>query len=366
MAAIANRYVLRETAQTWLVVTAVLLLILVTTQFATVLSDAASNRLPKDALLIVTGLTSLQNLRILIPVGLFFSILLAMGRLYRDSEMYALMACGFGPGELYRPLMVFASVLALVVGAIALDGSPRAFAAVVRIMEEARSRSDLSLVEAGRFVGFDQSDGVAYAEQVTADGRLRNVFVQRRLEAQIEVIVAEEGHLANTADPGIKALMLDHGRRYEGVPGSAQFRITEFEEARIPYALPAPRTLKSEPEARSLSALLQSSDISDVAELQWRLSAPIMVLVLGFLAVPLGRSAPRKGRYAGLGVGVLVFINYALLLAASKVWLERGKVSPMIGMWWVHVLFVVVGLLLLNFQYKVLRLSDLFSREPKR
>lgn len=112
MAAIASRYILREAAQTWLAVTGVLLLILVTNQFAKVLGDAASNKVPREALLLVMGLTSLQYLTILIPVGLFLAILLALGRLYRDSEMYALMACGVGPAQLYRPVMTLALVLA--------------------------------------------------------------------------------------------------------------------------------------------------------------------------------------------------------------------------------------------------------------
>ena len=77
-----------------------LLLILMTNQFAQVLGDAASNLLPKEAVFLVMGLTSVQYLTILIPIGLFLAIMLSLGRLYRDSEMAALMACGIGPGGL--------------------------------------------------------------------------------------------------------------------------------------------------------------------------------------------------------------------------------------------------------------------------
>lgn len=364
MASIANRYLFREAAQTWLVVTAVLLLILVTNQFASVLSDAAASRLPKDALLQVMGLTSLQYLTILVPVGLFLAILIALGRLYRDSEMYALMACGIGPSQLYRPLALLATVLAVGVGYIALVVSPGAVAEVRRIAQEARARSDLSVMEAGRFVSFGQADAVVYAEEVTRAGTLRNVFVQRRNAAGVEVIVASEARQEDTADPNVKMLTFVRGRRYEGEPGQANFRIIEFAEHGIPYSLPERVTVSQDPESRSAAALAASSDPADVAELQWRISAPVMVIVLTLLAVPLGHSSPRQGRYAGLGVGVLVYVTYANLLGAARVWLERGKLPPLVGMWWVHLLFIGVAALLLAFRYGKLRLPRLAGSRP--
>ena len=114
MPGILNRYILRETAQAWFVVTLVLLLILVTNQFAQVLGDAAASKLPKQAIMLVMGLTSLQYLTILIPVAFFLAIMIALGRLYRDSEMAAIMACGIGPTGLYRPLALFALLLSCV------------------------------------------------------------------------------------------------------------------------------------------------------------------------------------------------------------------------------------------------------------
>ncbi len=217
-------------------------------------------------------------------------------------------------------------------------------------------------MEAGRFVSFGEADAVVYAEAVTRKGQLRNVFVQRRHGAGVEVIVAADARQENTADPNVKMLTFRHGRRYEGEPGRPDFRIMEFAEHGIPYSLPARVTVSQEPESRSAAALARSGDPADLAELQWRISAPLMVLVLTFLAVPLGHSSPRQGRYAGLGAGVLVYVTYANLLGAAKVWLERGKVPPAVGMWWVHLLFIAFAGLLLAFRYGMLRLPSLPRR----
>ena len=362
MSSILSRYLLKETAQTWLVVTVVLLLILLTNQFAQVLGDAAANKLPKDLVFTVMGLTSLQYLTILIPIGFFLSIMLALGRLYRDSEMSALMACGIGPWALYRPLIFFALLLATVVGWLALVVSPAAIREVQLIAEEAKQRIDLRVLEAGRFITFKDPEAVMYAESISADGVLGNIFVQRRIGAQVEVIVAERAWQSDSAQENVKVLHFANGQRYEGEPGSPRFRIVTFKEHGMPFALPAAKPPEFQPETRQLTDLLGADDPYDKAELQWRLSVPLAVLVLMVLGVPLSRSAPRQGRYGGLAAGVLIYTIYVDLLAAAKVWVEREKISVFLGLWWVHVLFLLVGLMLLARQYGYLNPYSLRRR----
>jgi lipopolysaccharide export system permease protein len=320
-----------------------LLLILLTNQFAQVLGDAASNILPKEVVFLVMGLTSVQYLTILIPIGLFLSIMLALGRLYRDSEMAALMACGIGPGGLYRPLFMFAAVLACLVGWLALIVAPEAFREVQLIAEQAKQRVDLRVLESGRFVSFDDGESVMYAEAVSKEGVLSNVFVQRRIDERVEIIIADRAWQSDSDQANVKVLQFGSGKRYEGEPGSPRFRIASFEEYGIPFSLPASGPLETGPESRSLAELFVSEDPVDKAELQWRLSAPLSVLILTVLAVPLSRSAPRQGRYGGLAIGVLIYIIYVDFLAAAKIWVERETVPGFIGLWWVHLLFLGLG-----------------------
>jgi lipopolysaccharide export system permease protein len=203
-------------------------------------------------------------------------------------------------------------------------------------------------MEAGRFVVFGEADAVVYAEAVTADGHLRNVFVQRRPEGPaVEVIVAAEAWQREGDDPDIRILTFANGRRYEGEPGSPRFRIVEFQEHGIPYRLPPGDPIASEPEAQSLRSLVRSGEPAAVAELQWRLSVPITLLVLTLLAVPLARASPRQGRYAGLGAGVLIYISYVNLLGAARVWVQREQVPAVLGLWWVHAVFMLAALVLL-------------------
>jgi len=351
MSSILSRYILRETAQTWLVVTFVLLLILLTNTFAQVLGDAASDRLPRDAVFYVMALTSIQYLTILIPIGLFLSIMLALGRLYRDSEMAALMACGIGPAALYRPLSLLAVALSLLVGWLALDIAPRALYEIQVVAEDTKKRLDLRVLEAGRFIALGEANAVMYAESISADGVLTNVFVQRAIDTEVEVVVAKRAWQSESDDANVKILTFADGRRYKGEPGQPVFEVISFKEHGIPYALPAAEPVELKPESRPLIDLIGSGDAELIAELQWRLSVPLTTLVLTVIAVPLSRSQPRQGRYGGLAAGVLVFIIYVDLLAAAKVWVEREQVPAIIGIWWVHLLFLAVGGILLGRQF---------------
>ena len=96
--------------------------------------------------------------------------------------------------------------------------------------------------------------------------------------------------------------------------------------------------------------MLGSSDLEEIAELQWRIGVPLSTLLLGFLAVPLSRAQPREGRYGRLAIGLLVFIIYLNMMSAAKTWIEQGTVSPTLGLWWVHGAILLFTLSLLAFQ----------------
>jgi len=360
MRRILDRYIFREIALTWLSVTMVLLLILLTNQFARVLGDVAKGHLPKDAAMDVIGLSAAQYLTIIVPIGLFLAVMLALGRLYRDSELPAMMACRVGPGGIYRPLLWLLVPLSLAVAWLSIDLAPRALQAVDRIGAEARREADLASIEPGRFTTVGPNNAVVYGERVMAGGQMENVFLQRQTDnGMVEVVVAKRGEQKESDNPDVRFLVLHDGRRYEGVPGTTQFRVVEFVEHGIPYRLPSLDPPEPTPRAMTFIGLLQAGEVEHVAEMQWRLGIPLATIILGILAVPLSKMKPRTGRYGRLGVGLLVFIIYLNLLSAAKAWIEQGSLSPQIGLWWVHGVVLIFALSMLagqNLVHRRLRL----------
>lgn len=337
MKRILDRYIFREIATTWLGVTMVLLLILLTNQFARVLGDVAKGRLPKNAAFDVIGLSAAQYLTIVVPIGLFLAIMLALGRLYRDSELPAMMACRVGPAGIYRPMLWLVVPLTLGVAWLSVEGAPRALTAIDRVGAEARREADLASIEPGKFTVLGPDQAVVYGESVTPDGLMQNVFMQRRVaDGAVEVVIAELGEMVESIDENTRMLVLHNGRRYEGVPGTSQFRVVEFVEHGIPYRLPSLKTPNPRPRAMAFLDLIRSDELAHVAEWQWRVGIPLSTVILAFLAVPLSRSQPRSGRYGRIAIGLLVFIVYLNMMSAAKAWIEQAMITPTLGIWWVH------------------------------
>ena len=350
MLRILDKYVLKETLVTWVAVTGVLLFILISNQFARVLGQAAEGNLPRDAVFVLLGLSTLNYLTILVPIGLFLAVMLALGRLYKDSEMAAIGACGVGPRRLLRPLMMLAGVLAVLLAWLSLSVAPWAANQVHLLKRTARQDAQVTGLEAGRFRAAGDGDAVFYAESIDEDGRLRNVFLQRRDGDVIEVALAASGEQLTDPATGIRSMVLYDGERYEGIPGTLEFEVVRFAEHGIPIRLPPPDTATDDPDVLSTRALLETRDRNSLAELQWRLSIPLSAIVLVLLALPLSRTSPRQGRYGKLALAVLVYILYSNFLGAARVWVEQGTVPTVVGLWWVHLLAAAIALQLMAHQ----------------
>jgi lipopolysaccharide export system permease protein len=341
-----QRYVLREVVQTWLAVTGVLVAILVSNQLSRVLGQAADNQYGRRVVFELIALGAVMNLSVIVPVGLLLAVVLTLGRLYHDSEMTALQACGFGSSKLLVPLFCFAATIAVGLAWLVFFQVPRADSQVQLLRQSAIKEAQFGQLDAGRFRQFSGGDTVFYAERVDQEGVLHNVFVQRELAGRIEVALADTATYSKGSAQGIHLVTLFNGRRYEGVPGHDDFRVIEFREHGIPISTPTDVRGTLDPDTKPTRELLGSSEPADIAQLQFRSSTPIMALVLTLIAVPLSRLRPRQGRYARVGFAIVLYFVYSNLLSASKVWLEKSDLPPFVGVWWVHAAALALGLYL--------------------
>ena len=343
---ILNRYILRETFVSWLVVTLVLFVILMSNQFAEILDDAATNQIPKTAVFAILRLTSLQYITILAPIGLFLGIMLSLARLNRDSEMVVMASCGVGSTQLLRPISILTFFLAISLAWLSLVSTPDASRQIEEIKSQAREDLQIGILEPGVFTSPDSGETIIYAQDVK-DDEIYDVFIQHKDGDRVIVIRAERGE-RRQEDMGTQVVfVLYNGRRYEGVPGEKNYRIIEFQEHGMPVVIRQPVEQELPVATKSSEALFASFKPEDRAELQWRISAPLSLFVLSIIAVPLSRSRPREGRYARLGVGLLVYIIYANMLNIARSMVARDEVPQWLGMWWVHVILGLVGLGLL-------------------
>lgn len=334
---IIRRYLFREVGQSFGAVLLILLLVYVSFRFVRFFAQAAAGRLAADAIFELLGLKLIVNLGLLLPLALYLAVLLALGRLHRDSEIVALTAGGYGVIQVAISVLWLALGIAAASAALSLYVAPALTAIADDITKTARNSTQISGILPGRFQEYGDDDRVFYVETVHEDRRsMSNIFVQVRAEERLDVLFSERAR--HEVDPvtGDRFMIMEQGRQYQGSPGDAKYSVTEFERYGVlldsPERIPGYRS----PEAMSTSDLLASDELWHIAELHWRFSLPLSTVLLAMLAVPLARAAPGEGRVWKLFTGVLVYFVYHNMLSVAQKSIESGALSPVVGVWPVH------------------------------
>lgn len=349
---IINRYILKEIVYTLISVIVVLLLIFISNRFIGFLADASMGELSSDVILRLLTLKTLGSMVIILPLALFLSILLAFSRLYKDNEMVAMAACGVSVRRIYGAVSMFAFFIALIVALISFYLAPWAEEESYRIQDIEKSSTELGGIVPGRFTETSTSEGVIYVSEVSQDrATMKDVFIQTEREGQQVILSSKSAHQLVDQKTGDRYIVLVDGYRYEGVPGKPDFKIIKYQQHAM--RIEEQQIIQSyrKNRARPTASLIGSDDSRDIAELQWRISMPLSVMLLAILAVPLSRTTPRQGRYAKLFVAVMIYVIYNNLLGIANSWVEDGKLDAAIGMWWVHLALLFGVWLLLVFQY---------------
>ncbi|HEX5057262.1 MAG TPA: LPS export ABC transporter permease LptF [Gammaproteobacteria bacterium] len=357
MLRIIDRYVFKECALATLAVIAVLLFILLGNSFVRVLGNIAEGKLSADSLLPMLGVNMINYLVILVPLGLYLGILLGMGRFYRDSEMAAMFAGGVGTLQLYRPLHYLAVVVALLSACLVFYLAPWAAARQDELRHRAQYQSPLAGLAPGQFNESGVGQTLFFESLDPAASVMRQVFLYNSKTEQPTAQLARTGVQLHDPD-GNSYLVFNEGESYSGRPGRRDFRITEFSSYGLRVREKEVPAIKLRISALPISKLWAHGRPEHLAELHWRFAIPVSCFVLALLALPLSHTSPRKGRFAKLGTGILVYIVYSNLIGLGRAWLERGIVPSWAGLWWIHFIFIAALLLMLIQTEK----RQLFSR----
>lgn len=347
------RYLSRDLLLATLAVSAVLFTIFLTGKFSDYLDDAAQGKLAVDVLFTVIAYRMAGLFELILPLGFYLAILLSYGRMYMDSEMVVLSACGMSPGQLVKITLIPAAIIATIVALFSFWLSPLGAQLTEQTLADQRGRSEFESLQPGRFQNMGQGKMIAYVEGLSDDRRqLQNVFVAHQDgPGRHAIVLAEGGSQIYKAEYGQRYLVLNKGVRYQGEPGSQEFTITEFQQwGRYlpPTTSAAEITLKSD--AKSTAQLLAAKDNESIATLQWRVSMPLMVMIATLLAVPLSKTNPRQGRYLKMLPAILLYVFYLTFLINARSAITKGKLDPELGLWVVHIPFLVIALVMLNWQ----------------
>jgi len=340
---IFRKALLRELATAALATFCVLLGIVITMQVVRLLGQAASGAITSAGVVALLGFQLVNYLPVLLSLTLFIAVLMTITRGYRDSEMVVWFSSGVSLTEWIRPVLVFAVPLVFVIGLLSLALSPWAVVKSEELRRQMDSRDDVSAISPGVFRESRQAERVYFVEEVSGTENLvANVFVSSTQHAQQGVMVAARG-FQETAENGDRFLVLVNGRRYEGEPGTAEYKVYQFDR----YAMRV-ETLESRapraPTTKSVSTLelLREPVPPNLAELSWRIGLPASALILALLAIPLSFVNPRAGRSMNLVLALLIYMTYSNLLSITQASIAQSRLTLAAGLLGVHVAMLVL------------------------
>lgn len=310
--------------------------IVLVTMLVRILGRAAVGRIDEEAVFPFIGFGMLNLLPVLLSLALFLAVFLTMTRLWQDSEMVVWQGAGLGPLAWLSPVLRFALPIVGVIALLSLFLIPWAAQKRSDFERLLSSRDETSIIGAGVFAEAGEGKRVFFVESIDSrSGQVRNIFIRAVQNGRDGVIVAQDGHV-ETMDNGDRFLVLSKGRRYEGIPGAADYRMMEFDRYAVRLDTAAVEKQAQTPRTTPTADLLRDPSPANQAEWAWRLGYPISALLLALFAVPASHLNPRAGRSLNVLFALLVYTVYSNLIGLSEAWINQQKLPVVTSMLLVH------------------------------
>ncbi len=308
----------------------------------------------------------------ILPLGFFLAILLTYGRLYMDSEMVVLEACGMSRAHLLGCTMVPGVAVMLVVGICSFWLTPWGVENVARIFNVQKAMTEFDTLTPGRFQVLDQGRRVTYAERLSADKSvMTEVFIAQEestidgSRGKVSILLADSARLYPDPVSGKRYLLLHNGYRHDVTPGGLEGRVMKYETYGVQMKEREVQPVNKE-NTLPFADLVGSDHPFREAELQWRVSMPLLIPIIILMALPLARVNPRQGRFFKLFPGILLYLFYLAMLMTARAAIEDGNFSPDVGLWAVHGVFGTMALLMFFAPQLHIILSNIVNKKLRK
>ncbi|BDM63429.1 LPS export ABC transporter permease LptF [Shewanella sp. NFH-SH190041] len=365
---IVFRYLIREVLKAQIAVLLVLLTIFLSQHFVRVLADASDGDFPGSLVLTLLGL-NLPSLTVLVlPLSLFLGILVAHGRMYAENEMVIFHGVGISEWYVTRVTLVLAVVNMIITACLSLYVAPWAEETQNQVLEQAQSEAGLAALVQGRFQTSPNGRAVLFVEKIGKDNSLSNVFVAQMPDPHDEsdatnLVVARSGKVVEESS-GSQHLVLNDGTRYQVTPMKRDYQEINFGGYGMQIKEQEVDQRRRKMSALPIGKLMQLDTPEATAEFNWRLAIPLAIPLMTLIAVPLARVNVRQGKFAKLLPAILLYLGYFGLMVAGRKALEDQVIPSYFGMWWIHIIALIIGLMLLGKERPMgLKIFSFFKRK---
>lgn len=340
------RYLAKEVLVSTMAVSLILLLIISSGRFISYLGQVAEGKISFGFLFVILGLKMPEFIQLVIPLAFFVSLLLTYGRLYIENEMSVLFSSGISKVKLLQYTLGIALIITLFNATFSLWLVPFSEHQSELAKQEQSKLTVFDFIQPGKFQGNGKK--VTYIDGITPEeGWMHNLFISDVIKRDNQTIpvqtFATHAEQIKVQDKNNSTyLVLKNGTRFEGKPGTADYKVTEFDTYAI-LLVDAQKRSKVNLSALPSSQLWSIDKPKEQAEWQWRLGLIIITPVLTVIALSLSQVNPRQGRFFKILPATLLMILYLGLLIWGKGALEKRDIPLQFGLWWIHLIFILIA-----------------------
>jgi lipopolysaccharide export system permease protein len=336
-----DQYIHSEIIRPLLVISLLLAGLFSSFNAARYLEDAVTQTLGLVLILELILLKTIIAMEVLLPIAFYAAIIVALGRMHRDQEIIVLQSAGINETRIVKTVLTLAIPVGLLVGLLSMYGRPWAYDTIYRIDNSASTELDVDRYQSGRFYGNETSGRIIYIKNKSnADKTLEGVFHYIRKDEQSDIILAHQGYQVRTGDFQPPQLHLIDGSMYRIGRPNARESIIHF--SRFVFMPDTNKVMDYQRKAAPTLQLSKSTDSRDIAEFQWRISRAVATILLALVAIPLSRAAPRQGKGEKIIAAAVMFAIYYNLNGLAQTWVEQGIVGRVPGVWWLHILMLLL------------------------
>jgi lipopolysaccharide export system permease protein len=341
------RYLVRETLKSQLAILFILLLIFFCQKLVRILGAAVDGEIPTNLVLSLLGLGVPEMAQLILPLSLFLGLLMTLGKLYTESEITVMHACGLSKAVLVKAAMVLALFTGIVAAVNVMWAGPWSSKHQDEVLAEAKANPGLAALAQGQFQQATDGNSVLFIESVDGS-RFNDVFLAQlrtKGNARPSVVVADSGQLSQRKD-GSQVVTLNKGTRFEGTALLRDFRITDFQNYQAIVGHQNVALDPSDTEQMDMRTLINTDTDRAKAELHWRLTLVFTVFMMALMVVPLSVVNPRQGRVLSMLPAMLLYLVFFLLQTSIKSNGGKGKIDPMMWTWVVNGLYLLLAVVL--------------------
>jgi len=361
MNTIINRYIFKELWSPFGISMAFFSFVFIMAELPEITDYVVNYQIGLKTVLLLLTYAMPYFLQFVIPMSVMISVLLTFLRMSADMEIVALKAGGVSIYRLLPAVVAFGLIGTLLTAYMAIFALPVGRKATTQLLYDVVvSHVDLGL-KPRQFIDTFRNVVLYIHEVDSSTKELKDIYIEdRRSKGATITVVAPRGRLTADAGKLIANFKLYNGTIYQ--VNLAEQRAIDIQFDTYDIRLDLKHNLAStgkhtervkDMKLAQLRQLIRSIPKKDEryysVRLEWhkKFALPLACLSLSLLAVPLGISTRSTKRAYGIGMGLVFFFLYYIMLSAGWVFGESGHYPPVIGMWLPNVVSTTIGAVLL-------------------